>query len=159
MNCPELKSVLIEFLDGRLSPDRAASARAHLESCPECRREAELHRRTWEMTGTIGTLEPDASFGAHVRRRVRRSRLARIVASCAAAAAALAVALLAVRGSGPAPAGETEAVLRQMNAEDRRLLEELARDRTWALAENIDLVRAYELLDGDGNSSLPAEDH
>jgi len=159
MNCPELKSVLIDYLDGRLTPDRAASARAHLESCPECRREAELHRATWEMAGRIEPLEPDASFGAHVRRRVRRSRLARIVASCAAAAAALAVALLAVRGTGPAPAGETELVLRQMNAEDRGLLEELARDRTWELADNIDLVRTYELLDGEGSSSLPAEDH
>ena len=158
MNCPDLKTVLIDYLDGRLPPEGAAGARAHLESCPSCRREAELHRRTWELAGRIEALEPDASFGASVRRRVRRSRLARIVGSCAAAAA-LVVTFLAVRGLDVAPVGETESAFRRLDAEDRRFLEELASDRTWELADNIELVRAYELLGGDGSAALPEEDH
>ena len=155
MNCPDLKSVLVEFLDDRLSPDQSRDARAHLDSCPACRREADAHRTAWDLAGRIEEIEPEANFGLAVRRRIRRSRLARLFGSCAAAAA-LIVAFVAVRG--PDPVAEPETALR-LDAEERRLLEELAVDRTWELADNIELIRAYELLDGDGAVAPPEEDH
>ena len=158
MNCSDFKLILVEHLDGRLAPDRAAAARSHLESCPACAREVDLHRRTWELAGRIGAIEPDSSFAANVRRRVHRSRVSRIVGSCAAAAAFI-VALFFAFGRGPAAVPETEAALRKLDAEDRRLLEELAHDRTWELADNIDVIRAYELLDGNGGAPAPEEDH
>src|SRR5688572_9651049 len=97
MNCAEFQSVLIEHLDCRLAPDRAAVAEAHLDSCAACRREADLHRRTWELVGKVEAIEPGATFAASVHRRVRRSRIIAILGSCAAAAA-IVVALLVSRG-------------------------------------------------------------
>jgi anti-sigma factor RsiW len=158
MNCVDLKSQLIDYLDGRLSPSMTADVESHLETCPACRREAELHRRTWELAGRIDAIEPGPSFGAAVRSRVRRPRIAAIAGSCAAAAA-LAVALLVSTGKPPAVQGETESALRRMAPEDRRLLEELARDRTWELADNMEVVRAFEVLEGNGGAALPEEDH
>lgn len=154
MNCSDFKAVLVEHLDGRLSPERAAEARAHLESCAECRREAELHRRTWEAVGRMGAIEPSPNFVASVRRRVRRSRVGAIIGTCAAAAALMAVVLFAPRTP---PSTPVESELSKLPNEDRRLLEELASERTWELAENIELARAYELLEGAAAPS--EEDH
>lgn len=158
MNCADFKSQLIDYLDGRLSPALSGGVESHLESCPACRCEVELHRRAWELAGRIDAIEPGPSFGAAVRRRVRRPRIAAIVGSCAAAAA-LAVALLVPTGKNPAVPGETESAWSRMPPEDRRLLEELARDRTWELADNMEVVRAFEVLEGNGVAALPEEDH
>jgi anti-sigma factor (TIGR02949 family) len=38
MNCEELRAALPEHLAGRLDPERAAAAAAHLQGCPECSR-------------------------------------------------------------------------------------------------------------------------
>jgi anti-sigma factor RsiW len=154
MNCSDFKLSLVEFLDGRLPADRAAASRAHLEACSECRREADLHRRTWELAGRLPAVEPAADFGASVRRRVRRSRFIAVVGSCAAAALLAATIFLAVQ-KDPRPAPETE--FAKLPQEDRTLLEALATDRTWELADNIELIRAYELL--DGGAAPPEEDH
>jgi anti-sigma factor RsiW len=149
MNCPDIRASLVEFLDGRLAPGRAADVRAHLESCSDCRREADLHRQTWELTGKVGELEPAASFGASVRRRVRRSKVSLLIGSCAAAAAIVAALVISPWRQPTAPAVE-DVALRRLAPEDRRLLEELAADRTWEIAENMDVLRALEVLDRDG---------
>ena len=154
MNCSDLKPILVEHLDGRLSPERAAQARAHLESCAECRREAELHRRAWDAVGRWEAIEPSPDFVASVRRRVRRSRVSAIIGSCAAAAALVAVILFVPKTNSPSLM-ETE--LSKLPQEDRRLLEELASERTWELAENIELARAFEVLEGGAAPS--EEDH
>jgi len=152
MNCSDFRTHVVEYLDGRLPADRAEAARAHLESCPECRREADLHRRTWELVGRLETLKPAPGLASSVRRRIRRSRIFAVAGSCAAAAA-LAVALIL---SLHKPAAVVDSEFATLPHEDRRLLEELAKDRTWELADNIDLIRAYELLDG---APAPEEDH
>lgn len=152
MNCSDFNSWVIEYLDRRLTPERAAEADAHLQSCSSCRGEAEAHRRTWDLVHRIGAIEPSAGFGAAVRRRARRPGLPALFASCAAAAA-LVVAVFLMRGT---PAAETDAGIGRLAPEDRRLLEELSRDRTWELADNMDLARAFELLEGN---AAPEEDH
>src|SRR5262245_34328794 len=139
MNCHDLRACLMEILDGRLAPGAATVARAHLDSCSDCRREADLHRRTWDLVGRIGGVEPGPAFGALVRRRVRRSKVAALIGACAAAAAVIAVLVLAPWKAPAAPAGE-DLALRRLNPEDRRLLEELSSDGTWELAENIELL-------------------
>ena len=153
MTCAEFKTVLIDHLDGRLAPDLGAAAEAHLETCAACRRDAELHRRTWELAGKIESVEPASDFAASVHRRVHRSRILAILGSCAAAAA-IVIAVLFARGPEGTPPAVTDAV-RRLDPEDRTLLEELARDRTWELADNIDLARAFELLE----SPQAEEDH
>ena len=41
MNCKEVQAAMIDYLDQALKPDTAARMKEHLESCNECRREAE----------------------------------------------------------------------------------------------------------------------
>src|SRR5262245_61348060 len=102
MICSDFKPLVIEYLDRRLSPERAAEADAHLQSCSSCRGETDAHRRTWDLVHRIEAIEPSPGFGAAVRRRARRPRLPAIFASCAAAAA-LMVAVLLMRGTSAAP--------------------------------------------------------
>jgi len=159
MTCVELKAELVEFLDGRLPPDRAGAVRDHLAGCAACREEARRHEASWDLLGKAGTLEPPGDFLQSVRRRIRRSRILRFASAVAAAAAAILIAVVSLRPTPAEPQGDVEKALSRLPAEDRRLLEELARDDAWELAENIDLVRAYELLDREGNGFLPGEDH
>ena len=155
MNCPDLKPLLIEHLDGRLDADREAEVRAHLAGCPACARDAAAHRRTWDLVGRLPSIEPGPRFAAGVGQRVRRNRVLTILGSCAAAVAAV-VGLMIFQGGDPAP---TDTVLNRLPPEDRALLEELARDRTWELADNIEVVRTFELLDANGASPAVEEDH
>ncbi|HTF56847.1 MAG TPA: zf-HC2 domain-containing protein [Planctomycetota bacterium] len=155
MNCPDLKPVLIEYLDGRLTADRAAEASSHLAACTGCRRAAEAYRGTWELLGRLEPLEPDSAFLAQVHRRTRGSWIPRVVAALGAAAALL-VAILVYKGESP---GAVESAIEKLSAEDRGLLEELARDQTWELADNMEVIRTYELLDRESSGALPPEDH
>jgi anti-sigma factor RsiW len=154
MTCSDFKPNVVEYLDRRLSPDRLAGAESHLQSCNACRGEVEAHRRAWDLVHRIESIEPSPGFGASVRRRVRRSRIAAVFGSCAAAAAIVAAVFL-MRGSPPVAPAEKDAAFTRLPPEDRALLEELARDRTWELADNMDLVRAFELLE----QSTAEEDH
>jgi anti-sigma factor RsiW len=155
MNCSDLKLLLIEHLDGRLDADREAGVRAHLAGCAACSRDAAAHRRAWDLVGRLPAIDPGPRFAAAVGRRVRRSRVLTILGSCAAAAA-VAVGLMLFQKSDPAP---VDTVLNRMPPEDRALLEELARDRTWELADNIEVVRTFELLDANGAPATVEEDH
>jgi len=47
MNCTEAQSQLQDFLDGRLSPDRAREVQTHVSSCPACERELDLYRHVF----------------------------------------------------------------------------------------------------------------
>ena len=152
MNCSDLRQLLIEHLDGRLDAGRDAEARAHLASCPSCSREADAHRRTWALVGRLGTIEPNPGFVQAVHARIHRSRVRTLLAGLAAAAAVVVALMFAQQPSPP-----SEATLSRLAPEDRALLEDLARDRTWELADNIEVVRAYELLETNGTS--PEEDH
>ena len=159
MICNDLKAVWVEFLDGRLPPDRAGAVRDHLAACAACREEGRRFERSWDLLGQAGTLEPPGDFLQSVRRRIRRSRILGFAGAVTAAAAAVLIAVVSLRPTSAEPQGDIEKVLSRLPAEDRRLLEDLARDDAWELAENIELVRAYELLDRDGNGFLPGEDH
>ena len=158
MNCPDFKPVLVEYLDGRLPADRAAEARAHLASCADCRRAAESHRATWELLGRLEPLEPDSVFLARVRRRSRGSWIPRVVAALGTAAALL-VAISVYRSGSSNEPDAVEKAIEHLSAEDRGLLEELARDQTWELADNMEVIRTYELLDRESSGALPPEDH
>ncbi len=45
MDCRECESMLVEYAMGELAEDAAPDCRAHLETCPACRRELEDYRR------------------------------------------------------------------------------------------------------------------
>lgn len=61
---------LAAWLGGELDAATAASVAAHLERCPECRREAEAQRAAWRALESVATApSPRGSVWPAVRRR------------------------------------------------------------------------------------------
>jgi hypothetical protein len=99
VTCEGLRSVLYDLLDGELSDGPATEARAHLEACVDCARQAE-DRRIWSasigaaLRGAAEAVEPP--FGARERLRGRieeASRRGLPAGSRLAAVAAIALSL------------------------------------------------------------------
>ncbi|HML94610.1 MAG TPA: zf-HC2 domain-containing protein [Thermodesulfobacteriota bacterium] len=62
MNCDKCSELLIEYMDGELSPEEAALVRSHVEACPECLREYEDYaeiRRTASEHAHAPELSPE----------------------------------------------------------------------------------------------------
>jgi len=53
MNCHDARDRLSDFLDEALAPPELAEVRAHLEDCPECRRELERLRATVSLLARV----------------------------------------------------------------------------------------------------------
>ena len=53
MNCHDARDRLSDFLDEALGPPELAEVRAHLEDCPECRRELERLRATVSLLARV----------------------------------------------------------------------------------------------------------
>ncbi|WP_069801424.1 anti-sigma factor family protein [Thermogemmatispora onikobensis] len=70
MNCDELRSLLPELVDGRLSPAQQAEARAALAVCPDCRREFEIARQVHVFFQVLRQREGAAPLSANLERRV-----------------------------------------------------------------------------------------
>ena len=102
------------FVSGDLDRARSEEVRAHLAACPECRREADQVRDTWNLLGAAAT-EPAAagSIWPEVRRRtVERTDHARdwffghgawsrSALATAAVAAGLVIGVLVPAGQAP----------------------------------------------------------
>ena len=63
MNCEKCSELLLEYMDGELSPEETALVRSHIEACPECLSEyedyAEIRRTASEHAGAP-ELSPEA---------------------------------------------------------------------------------------------------
>ena len=76
MNCRRARPLLLEYLETRLPPASEAAVREHLASCPWCRAELELFRKTILLdAGDPVPLMPIGAdvFLANVRRRIRHA--------------------------------------------------------------------------------------
>jgi hypothetical protein len=61
MNCKEVQTLLVDYLDGTLDSAASAGIRQHLEGCGECKREAdELQLLLSAMHNTVGETPPAA---------------------------------------------------------------------------------------------------
>lgn len=61
MNCKEIQTLLIDYLDGKLDHASADQLRQHLEGCGECKREADdLQLLLTAMHNTVGETPPPA---------------------------------------------------------------------------------------------------
>ncbi|NVB79741.1 MAG: hypothetical protein HOV81_15200 [Kofleriaceae bacterium] len=101
MTCPR-PDELARLLDGELSENRAAAARAHLESCAHCTRELAVQRRLLDdLAAPAAGIEADRLVASVVARltpqAARRSRAPMFAGLVAATAAALVLVLVAVR--------------------------------------------------------------
>lgn len=62
MNCEKCSELLIEYIDGDLSPGETAFVRSHIEACPECLGEYEDYteiRRAVTETAAVPELSPE----------------------------------------------------------------------------------------------------
>lgn len=61
MNCPDFE-VLMRYLDGELNPGERESVKAHIESCPECRRVLESQSGIEEAWRDNFSMPPEETF-------------------------------------------------------------------------------------------------
>lgn len=49
MKCEQIKELLVAFLDGSIEDSRKAEIQLHIEKCHDCRKEAALLEKSWQM--------------------------------------------------------------------------------------------------------------
>ena len=104
MSCkPEL---VTGYVDGVLEPEESARIAAHLETCADCRSQAEAERFLRARLVTLPALEPRPALETQVRAALRGSRSRRLRRVLLPLAAGLAVMGLWFRGSPEAVARE-----------------------------------------------------
>lgn len=104
MSCqPEL---VTGFVDGVLGAEESARIAAHLETCADCRSQAEAERSLRARLRSLEALEPRPGLEAEVRTRLGGSRIRRLRRVLLPLAAGLAALVLWLRGSPDAIARE-----------------------------------------------------
>jgi hypothetical protein len=77
-DCGQLVSRLDDLIDGALDEHEATAARAHLESCADCRAELELARELADATRALPeSIEPDRDLWPGIAKRIDRGRVVR----------------------------------------------------------------------------------
>jgi len=145
MDCKRVRELMAEYVDGRLGAAAAGPLRAHVEECSACRREQALLEGTWNLLLQYPEIEADVL--ARVRRKIHNpwSRFLRVAGSVAAAAAVLLAVVVFVSG----PADPVAAEVSKLAPADRELLDELAKPENRDLLENMDVIKALEMLGAD----------
>ncbi len=62
MKCKDIRNLLSLYLDDALDEAGREQVAAHLGDCADCRREAEILSKTWEMLGELDEIEPSPSY-------------------------------------------------------------------------------------------------
>jgi len=57
MNCRELIAVILEYLEGEMTPADVEEFERHLEKCAPCRAYLATYRKTKAMVGDVGRIE------------------------------------------------------------------------------------------------------
>jgi len=70
MNCEQMESHLIAYLDGRASARERREVDQHLAGCAACRSRAEGFRGVWNVLEETPAPEPSAWFDARLRQRI-----------------------------------------------------------------------------------------
>jgi len=79
MECPEIKGLLSEYMDGVLDAGKSARVARHLKSCSDCRDELDALGKVIHSLGSMDVMEAPDGFMEEVHQRIeRRSRLSRI---------------------------------------------------------------------------------
>jgi len=149
MNCEQMPTRLIGYLDGRAGEAERREVEAHLAQCAGCRARAEELGRLWVVLDELPALEPSLSFDARLRQRIaaepQRSFWAWLVpASRAVWATAVLAVLFIWLASAPAPHDHV-AVSEYGSEEEFRMIQDLP------VLEDFEVLANFEAL-----SELPA---
>jgi len=75
MNCQSCTDRMAELADARLDEEAAAAMRAHIDGCPDCRREYESLRRTLEALDALPVAAPSHRLRARVTGDIETEKL------------------------------------------------------------------------------------
>ncbi len=70
MDCPAVKNLLIEFLEGELSGRDKSDIEEHLKDCLSCRQEQEMLSASWQMLGSYRAPKLKDDFTPSLMRRI-----------------------------------------------------------------------------------------
>jgi len=72
--CHWVRSVLVAYLDGELSPPTAAAVRRHLDQCEACRKQAETLQEAWDALDAFEATPVRAGFTERMMIRVAEEK-------------------------------------------------------------------------------------
>src|SRR5512139_680934 len=73
MKCPSARELIGDYIDGALSPDRAAELKVHLDGCRECRELASDFAAIVERAKGFAEFEPSAEVWPRIASAVGRT--------------------------------------------------------------------------------------
>jgi anti-sigma factor RsiW len=74
MNCRELSSEWLSYMDGRSTAAQRSRIESHSRECAACRRRASEYRELWSTLEEAPAIEPSLAFEARVRARIEAQR-------------------------------------------------------------------------------------
>ena len=74
MNCEEIKKVLPAYQDGELAQSKAADVRVHLAGCPVCQKEEQLLSVSWDLLGTLKSIDPSPDFRTKLWEKIHEQK-------------------------------------------------------------------------------------
>ena len=72
MDCKAIQDLLPAYQDQELASGEMAAVRTHLSGCPTCASELRLFSQSWDMLGTLETIQPSPDFRTRFWERVRQ---------------------------------------------------------------------------------------
>lgn len=142
MNCEQMDTRLVAYMDGRATAVERAEVEAHLAGCAGCRARVEEFRRLWSVLDEAPGLEVSPGFDARLRQRIaaepQRSWLGGLIPQPRLALAmSLLLALAAWMTTFPPPGNKVSEVAQE---EEFKMIKELP------VLEDLDVLTGFEAL-------------
>jgi anti-sigma factor RsiW len=141
MNCEQISTQLVAYMDGRATGTERRDVESHLESCGSCRTRVEEFRRLWTVLDEAPVVEPSLGFDARMRQRIAvepRPRLWNwLVPSPRLAFAVASLAVLSVWLSSRPPAVEPSAM---QSEQEFRMIKDLGVLENYDVLSNLDAL-------------------
>jgi hypothetical protein len=135
-------------LDGELEEFEQRRLRTHLDGCEDCRREAEIIAKSWEMLGELDEIEPNPHYVSRFFARIAEPQPRQAKWVDALREFFTPRRLLPVAGAAGLLflIGVTVTQIRQQTAEDARLAAVQLNGVDLELIESIDIADNFELI-------------
>ncbi|MBI2816107.1 MAG: zf-HC2 domain-containing protein [Acidobacteria bacterium] len=161
MNCEQIESRLMDYMEGALREQDHQTVQAHLHSCSSCAQRVEGFMDVFNVLDSWKGIEPSPSFNAGLRQRIEQesasagwwgtvfARLIPLPAGNPVFALALllivSVAAVVVRYS-PAPPATTLARQQPTLVANAAGVDDIALYRNLPVLEDLDVLRNFEVL-------------